>query len=103
MSKYNAVVSYSDGIRFSSKKEMHRYNELQLLVKAGEIGDLKLQVKYSLDVNGVHITNYYADFVYTDFHTMKTIVEDAKGKRIQPYPIKKALMKAIHDIDILET
>ena len=103
MSKYNSVMCYSDGIRFSSKKEMYRYNELQLLVKAGEIGDLKLQVKYPLVVNGVKICDYIADFTYTDFRTMHTIVEDVKGKKIQPYPIKKLLMKAVHGITILET
>ena len=103
MSKYNAVISYSDGIRFASKKEMYRYNELQLLVKAGEIGDLKLQVKYPLVVNDIKICDYIADFTYTDYRTMKTIVEDVKGKRIQPYPIKCKLMKACYDIDILET
>jgi hypothetical protein len=103
MSKYNSVMCYSDGIRFSSKKEMYRYNELQLLVKAGEIGDLKLQVKYPLVVNGVQICNYIADFTYTDFRTMHTVVEDVKGKKVQPYPIKCKLMKACHGIDILET
>jgi hypothetical protein len=84
-------------------KEMRRYNELQLLVKAGEIGDLKLQVKYPLVVNGVKICDYIADFTYTDYRTMKTIVEDVKGKRIQPYPIKCKLMLACHGITILET
>jgi hypothetical protein len=92
-----------DNIRFHSIKEARRYSELLLAVQAGEIRDLQLQVKYSLDVNGVHICNYYADFVYHDYRTETTVVEDSKGKRIQPYPIKAKLMKACHGIDILET
>ena len=103
MSKYNSVMCYSDGIRFSSKKEMYRYNELQLLVKAGEIGDLKLQVKYPLVVNGVNICSYVADFTYTDYRTMHTITEDSKGMKTPVYKLKAKLMKAIHGIDILET
>ena len=103
MSKYNAVITEVDGIKFHSRKEANRYAELQLLVKAASIRDLQLQVKYSLDVNGVHICNYIADFVYHDYRYEKTIVEDSKGKRIQPYPIKAKLMKACHGIEILET
>jgi len=103
MSKYNAKITFVDDIRFHSKKEANRYLELKLLVRAGEIRDLKLQVKYSFDVNGVHICNYFADFTYIDCRYEKLVVEDSKGKRIQPYQIKKALMKACHGIDILET
>ena len=103
MTKYNAVRTEVDGIVFHSKKEANRYSDLQLLVREGEIRDLKLQVKYSLEVNGVHICNYIADFTYVDCRFERLVVEDTKGKRIQPYPIKKKLMKACHDIDILET
>ena len=103
MSKYNAKITFVDDIRFHSMKEANRYLELKLLVRAGEIRDLKLQVKYSFDVNGVHICNYYADFVYFDYRFSKVIVEDSKGKRIQPYPIKAKLMKACHNIEIFET
>ena len=103
MSKYNSVATEVEGIRFHSKKEATRYQELKLMERAGEIKDLQLQVKYSLDVNGVHICNYIADFVYFDYRFSKVIVEDTKGKRIQPYPIKAKLMKACHDIDIFET
>jgi len=103
MSKYRSDITVVDGIKFRSKREAHRYTELILLVKAGEIKDLQLQVKYSLDVNDVHICNYLADFVYWDIRLCETIVEDSKGRRIQPYQIKAKLMKACHNIDIVET
>ena len=103
MSKNKNIITEVDGITFHSKKEANRWSELQLLVRAGEIRDLKRQVKYSLDVNGVHICNYYADFTYVDCKTETLVVEDSKGRRIQPYPIKAKLMKACHNIDIFET
>ena len=103
MSKYNAVPTEVDGIRFHSAKEARRYSELLLMVKADEIKDLRLQVKYSLDVNGVHICNYFADFVYYDFKFSKEIVEDSKGMRTKEYKLKAKLMKACHGIEIFET
>jgi hypothetical protein len=105
--KYNSVISYVNGIKFHSKKEANRYAELLLLVKAGEIRDLKLQVKYSLDVSGVHICNYYADFVYIDCRFETTVVEDVKGMKsggaYSVFKLKEKLMLAIHKIDIFET
>jgi len=103
MSKYHAIRTEVDGIKFASKKEAARYQELRLLERADSIRDLRLQVKYSLDVNGVHICNYLADFVYYDYRINTEIVEDSKGMRTSVYRLKCKLMKAIRGIDILET
>ena len=103
MSKYNSRITYVDGIKFHSAKEAHRYSELLLAVTADEIKDLRLQVKYSMDVNGVHICNYFADFVYFDYKFSKEIVEDCKGMRTNEYKLKKKLMLACHNIEIFET
>ena len=87
-----------------SKKERDRYHELELLEKAGEIRNLRKQVDYALVVNGQHICNYRADFVYEE--GQRTVVEDVKSpptRKLQTYRIKKKLMKACHDIDIRET
>ena len=35
MSKYNAIKTERDGIKFDSKKEAKRYKELKLLEKGG--------------------------------------------------------------------
>lgn len=99
--KYNAVGVRTEEGYFDSKMEYRRWGILTLMVRAGEITDLQRQVKYSLDVNGVHITNYIADFVYKLDNAV--IVEDSKGFRTPEYKIKKSLMKAIHGIEILET
>lgn len=103
MSKYNAVITEVAGIRFASRKEANRWSELQLMERAGEIKDLQRQVKFSLDVNGVHIANYYCDFQYFDYRFSKVITEDTKGVRTPVFRIKVKLMKACHGIDILET
>jgi len=103
MSKYNSKITYVGDIKFHSKKEAIRYQELLLMIVADEIKDLRLQVKYSLDVNGVHICNYISDFVYYDFKFNKEIVEDSKGMRTKEYKLKAKLMKACHGIEIFET
>ena len=48
MSKYKAKKCHYDGITFDSGKEMKRYVQLKLMERAGEISDLKLQVKFEL-------------------------------------------------------
>lgn len=100
-SKFNAVKVKTDEGTFDSKMEYRRWNALCLLEKAGEISDLQRQIPYSLDVNGLHICKYIADFIY--IQDGKQVVEDSKGYRTPDYKIKRSLMKAIHGIDILET
>lgn len=99
-SKYRNVRTTVDGIAFASRREANRYAELKMEQQAGEITDLRRQIPFSLDVNGIHICDYEADFVYTREH--KQIVEDAKGKRLELFRLKKALMLAIHGIVVVE-
>lgn len=100
-SKYNAVRTEADGIKFASKKEAKRWMDLRLLEKAGAILDLKRQVSYELAVNGIMICSYYADFVYRKGAEM--VVEDTKGVRTPLYLLKSKLMLALHGIVILES
>lgn len=112
--KYNARKVTIDGIVFHSGKEGRRYSALKLLIRAGEIKDLKLQPRYDFRLNGVYIGFYKADFAYNkkvpwwranghkgvDWHP---VLEDVKGKKTAMYNFKKKMMKAFHGIDILET
>lgn len=89
-SKYGAVPTLSHGIRFHSAAEARRYDELLLLARAGEITDLKLQPRFTLDVAGfggaeawVKIGDYVADFSYTE-RDGEEVVEDVKGMRSLP-------------------
>ena len=117
--KYGNSKTVIDGMVFDSKKEARIYQDLVLLLKAGEISDLQRQVKYVLipaqrepDVIGPRggrkpgklIENelaYYADFIYKD-KDGNTVVLDAKGFRSEKYLIKRKLMLWIHGIRIRE-
>lgn len=106
MSKYGAVPTIVDNIRFASKREAERYKELRLLEAAGEITDLKRQVRFPLftedmDDNRQQVTQYIADFTYVDKGGQK-VVEDAKGVRTAMYVLKKKWMLLEWGIDIQE-
>ncbi|HEY1186935.1 MAG TPA: DUF1064 domain-containing protein [Gemmata sp.] len=100
--KYSSVKVEVDGIKFASKKEARRYAELKLLVSAGAIRDLQLQVTYRCEVNGVKVCDYRADFVYVRVRDGAEVVEDVKGFRTDVYKLKKRLMAACNGIEIKE-
>lgn len=102
----------ADGITFASRKEMLRYLELKLMVRAGAIRNLKLQPRFKLEVNGIHVCTYVADFQYEerrgDFggdDYWPAVVEDVKGipGGTDVYKLKKNLMRACLGIEIRET
>jgi hypothetical protein len=103
VSKYGNKREEVDNITFHSRKEAKRYRELKLLLDQGLIGDLLLQVKYPLVVNGMKIATYIADFGYVDRRSGGPVIEDVKGYKTPMYNLKKKLVKAIYGIDILET
>lgn len=101
-SKFGNVRTEVDGINFASKREARRYGELKMLEKRGMISGLKLQVRYKLAVNGHHICDYIADFVFTNL-AGETCVHDAKGMVTPLFSFKQKMMKAIHGIDVVTT
>jgi len=101
-SKYGNEKHEVDGIEFDSKREANRYGQLKLLLKAGTIGLLQLQVPFELNKGGTHSLEYIADFVYVISATGERVVEDAKGHRTQEYKKKRRLMKKVHNIIIKE-
>lgn len=103
VSKYRNKKTEVDGIVFDSAKEATRYKELLLLLKAGGIGHLELQVPFELNERGSHSLKYVADFVYIDAKTGQKIVEGTKGHRTREYLKKRRLMKQINGISIFET
>lgn len=105
--KYGNRKTVVDGITFDSRKEAKRYQELKLLEKAGEIKDLRRQVKYELipsqKINGKVVerkVEYVADFVY--LQNGDIVVEDTKGIRTKDYIIKRKLMLYVWGIKIVE-
>lgn len=108
--KYNNKKVTVNGQVFDSKKEARRYKELLLLEKAGEIKDLRTQVKFKLipaqrdEATGKVIErecSYKADFMYHD-EAGETIVEDVKGFRTKEYIIKRKLLLWRYGIRIRE-
>ena len=83
--KYHNTKTVADGIKFDSKLEAERYEQLKILERAGVIRDLKLQPEYELiplfRKNGKtwRKTVYKADFRYILSENDKTIIEDVKG------------------------
>lgn len=94
--------------KYQSRKEANRAFELMVLQKAGEISNLREQVKFELipsqKIDGKvaeRPVSYFADFVYTNSSGV-TIVEDTKGFRTTDYIIKRKLMLHVHGIQITE-
>jgi hypothetical protein len=100
-SKFKAIPTEVDGIRFASKKEAKRYQELKLLERAGEISRLELQPRYDITINGVKVCTYVADFRY--FTKDKLTVEDCKGFLTPVYKLKRRLLAALYNVEILES
>lgn len=123
--KYGArKMTAPDGQKFDSVKEYHRWGCLRLLERAGQIQDLKRQVKYELipaqreESTEVYKAGpqkglpkpgsilekpctYVADFTYIE--NGQLVVEDVKGMKTDAYKIKKKLMLWVHGIRIRET
>ena len=115
-SKYGAVSTTVDGIRFDSKKEAARHLELKLLLRAGEIRALSLQPEYEFIHRGKVICKYRADFWYEEIKAgviipgascpvdiWSSVVEDVKGVKTPVYRLKKKMMLIFYGIEIRET
>jgi len=96
------AIACRQGYIHQSTLEARRCDELHLL-QAGElIRDLEAhpQHRFDLDVNGIHICAYLADFVYFDNERGERIVEDTKGWMDERARLKLKLMEACHGITV---
>lgn len=106
--KYHATPTVVDGLRFDSKAEARRYEQLQLLVRAGVIRDLQRQVPFPITVVNLEtgelipVGTWRADFVYVQVADGARVVEDSKGVRTETYKLKKRLIEAQYGIRITE-
>jgi hypothetical protein len=113
--KYHAKKDFrnSNGetVKFDSRKEARRYDELRLLERAHQISELQRQVKFVLipaqrDPKGKLIERqcyYVADFTYKD-SSGRLVVEDTKSEatRTPVYVLKRKLMLWVHGIRVRE-
>lgn len=107
--KYGAKKTTVDGIKFDSKAESKRYEELKLLEKAGKIKDIVLQPKFTLQPSFTkgdkkyQAIKYKADFAYYDIEECKQVIEDVKGYKTKEYLIKKKMFEYVFpDLELKE-
>lgn len=93
-SKYKAVPTVVDGVRFASKAEARRDAELMALGRAGVITGLTRQPRFPLRVYGELICTYVGDWRYQEHG--QDVVEDRKGVLTPAFKIKWALAKALY-------
>jgi Protein of unknown function (DUF1064) len=109
MSKHKNKKCVIDDIKFDSLGEAARYQELKLLQRAGEIGNLTVHpsyilapsVKFAGALRAKPALKYIADFEY--WEGGKWIVEDFKSPataKLAAFQIKRHLMLHIHKIDV---
>ncbi len=104
--KYGNRKVVADGMTFDSVKEHARYEELRLLQMGGAISGLECQHSFDLTVNGIRVARYVSDFLYFEGPSKKLTVEDVKSpitRKNPVYRLKVKLLKACHNIEILET
>lgn len=125
-SKYNNEPTTVNGIKFDSKKEAHRYEELMVMLRAGEIRNLRLQAQYTLQESfitpegtRIRAIKYVADFAYERKllcgeggpcdpinvrEYWRPVVEDVKSRatKTPQYEMKKKLMYEKFRIEIRE-
>ena len=108
-SKYHAEKDKRGNLKFDSRKEARRYDALVLLLRRGEITDLRIQPEFTLieaytmpDGERVRAMRYRADFSYRKNGEM--IVEDVKSEatRTRVYLDKRKMMQEKYGITVRE-
>lgn len=104
-SKYGNEKTKYNGMMFHSKKEAEYCATLDLLKKASNEEDrvvsYERQVPFQIVLNGKKICKYYADFIVLYADGRKEIV-DVKGYRTALYKLKKKLVEAQFEVEIIE-
>ena len=109
MNKFNAKKTIIDGITFDSIKEGNYYSQLLLQKNAKNDTDrvisIELQPRYDIIINGQKIGFYKADFK-TGYADKRIEIVDVKGLKkgsaYQLFRLKKKLVEAIYNIEIIE-
>lgn len=83
-----------NGYSYMSKLEAAYAEILDKRRAANEIQEWEKQFKVSIDVNGMHITNYYCDFRILHNDNSYELVE-TKGWETDVYKLKRKMLEAI--------
>lgn len=86
-------------LRFDSKAEARRYDQLRQRQKLGDISGLVRQERFQITVDGQAIGSWRADFSYTDRAGARH-VEDVKGKDTDASRLRRRAVEAQYGITI---
>lgn len=93
--KYSAIKQTYNGYNYDSRMEAKYAANLDWRIKAKEVKKWERQHKISIDVNGVHICNYFIDFkVYLTDGTIE--YHEVKGAESMLWRTKWKLTKACY-------
>lgn len=116
--KFNATKVEVDGRRFDSKREAKRAEKLMERVAAGEVRNLRFQVKFDLVTRGPggtvtpiryrtkrglgRIASHTVDFSYQELVDGKWMqrLEDSKGMDPQASRLRRAVVETMLGIEI---
>ena len=109
MNKFNAIKHTVGGITFDSKKEAAYYSSLLQLRQAENPAErvvlIERQTRYDICIKNKYIGYYKADFrvAYADGKQKVVDVKGyKKGAAYSLFRLKKKLVEAIYDIEIIE-
>lgn len=92
--KYGAKKQNYNGVKYDSTFEAKVAENLDWMLKSGELVEVKRQVKIPLMVNQILICNFYCDFRTVDKYGQVNYVE-AKGMVLPVYALKQKLFLAL--------
>ncbi len=94
-SKYKAVKQNYNGYSYDSKLEANWAAQLDLMIKAKEVKKWERQHKISIDIDGIHICNYFIDFKVW-FTDGRVEYHEVKGYETEVWKLKWKLSKALY-------
>ena len=112
--KFSAQRVEADGIKFDSKLEAKRYDQLKRREQVGEITDLDIHPSWPLrNNNGIEVryppTKPYpggklavftADFAYVIVETERFVIEDCKGVMTKDAKLRIAIFEALYGLKV---
>lgn len=94
-SKYGSEKQTYNGYAYDSKLEAAYAQQLDWMIKAKEVEKWERQHKISIDINGVHICNYFIDFKVW-FLDGRIEYHEVKGFETEVWKMKWRLSKAVY-------
>lgn len=98
--KYNNKKTIIDNKKFDSQSEGDLYFDLKMQERQGLIKEVKIHAKEELYAYGVHVCDYYVDFlVYHNDGTKEYIEHKSQGTVTPAWRIKYKMLEAKYKND----